>query len=145
MTIEEAYNVLAIMKSAYPKDYPFNMTEKEAKVVAMVWCEQFANVPGEIVKLAVKQLIAIEERVFSIATVKKQLGSMYWKVHALLDDSRRGFIKLSEADLLLYNQIKKATEPYHYSKAIEPSIKQLVGDDTKTLLLGGKVSESRID
>lgn len=145
MTKEEAYIVLAIMKSAYPKDYPFNMTPKEAEVVAMVWCEQFANVPGEIVKIAVKQLIATEERVFSIATVKKQLGKLYWKAYALLEDNRRGFINLSDEDVLLYNQIKRVTEQYHYSKTIEPSISELVGDDTRTLLLGGKVSESRID
>lgn len=141
MTKEEALVILAIMKSAYPKDYPFNMTEKEAKVVAMVWCEQFADVPGEIVKLAVKKLIAKEERCFSIATVKKQLGSMYWEAHTRLDEARRGFITVPEDKILLYEHIKKVTEQYHYSKTIEPSIEQLVGNDTKTLLLGGKVSD----
>lgn len=142
MTKEEAYIVLAIMKSAYPKDYPFNMTPKEAEIVAMVWSEQFADVPGEIVKLAVKQLIATEERVFSIATVKKQLGSMYWEAYGILEDTRRKIlpISLSKEEILLYEHIKKSTESYHYNRNVEPSIKQLVGDDTRTLLLGGAVS-----
>ncbi len=143
MTKEEAYIVLAIMKSAYPKDYPFNMSPKEAEVVAMVWCEQFADVPGEIVKLAVKQLIATEERCFSIATVKKQLGSMYWETQARLDETRRKICPnpLSSEETLLYEHIRKITEPYRNSRTLEPSIKQLVGDDTKTLLLGGAVNE----
>lgn len=141
MTVKEAYIILAIMKSAYPMQFPFNMTKEEAELTAIEWSRQFPNEPCAIVKIAVEKLIATEEKCFSIATVKKQLGSMYWESHKMLDEARRGFVKVPAEELLLYKEIKRATEQYHYSKTIEPSIKQLVDNDTKTLLLGGKVNE----
>lgn len=51
MTVKEAVKVLAILKAAYPKDYPYNMSVDDAKVTAIVWAEQFINVPLESVEL----------------------------------------------------------------------------------------------
>lgn len=143
MTYEEALKVLAILKSAYPTDYPYNMSKEDAKATAIVWCEQFLEIPGYIVELAIKKLIATEEKPFAPAKVKKKLGNMYWESQAKLDEARRNIcpVPMSKEELMLYENIKKATEQYHYNRTIEPSIGRLVGEDTKTLLLGGKVSD----
>ena len=53
MTVKEAVKVLAILKAAYPKDYPYNMSVDDAKVSAIVWAVQCINVPGEIVDIAI--------------------------------------------------------------------------------------------
>ncbi len=145
MNYEETLTILAILKSAYPKDYPFNMSVEDAKVMATVWNEQFLDVPGPVVELAVKKLISTEEKVL-VSTVKKKIGSLYWEAKEILDNnekySKRGFCKpLSEQEKAFYLSIKKTGEKYRYGTyGVEPSINQLVGTDNNKLMLGGAVS-----
>lgn len=141
MTLDESIKILTILKAAYPKDFPFNMSVEEAEIVATIWNEQFLNVPGAIVEVAVKKLIATEERCFSIAKVKKKIGGMYWEAKELLDaddrNTRLGLCAMNEQKKAFYEFIKKETEGYKANMVIEPSISELVSNETKRLLLGG--------
>lgn len=138
MTVKEAVKVLAILKAAYPKDYPYNMSVDDAKVTAIVWAEQFINVPGEIVEIAIKKLISKEEKCCSIARVKKQIGSLYWEAKEVLDNDIKarqlGGKGMSEDKKAFYENIKQVTGDFKYSKAIELPLNQIVGKDEKLLL-----------
>jgi hypothetical protein len=140
MTVKEAVKLLAILKAAYPSMYPYNMSKDDAKITAIVWAEQFIDVPGEIVEIAVKQLIAKEEKI-TVAKVNKQLGSMYWEAKGKLDDDMRakGFklASLSEKDKAMYEFISSATKEYkHPNMPRVPSVAQIIGDG-KMLMIEG--------
>lgn len=141
MTVKEAVKILAILKAAYPKYYPYNMSKNDAKVMSIVWAKQFIDVPGDIVELAIDKLISKREDGCTPATVKKEIGSLYWEAKEKLDEAdritRRGFkYPLDEKQKQLYEYIKKETYKYKHTKCIEPSIAELVGSEEK-LLLGG--------
>jgi hypothetical protein len=137
MTTKEAVKLLAILKAAYPSMYPYNMSKDDAKIRAIVWTEQFLEIPGEIVEIAVKQLIAKEEKI-TIAKVNKQLGSMYWEAKGKLDEDMRArkFVGagLSDAERSRYELIKSITQDYKYPNA--PSIAQLTSG-SNTLMIEG--------
>lgn len=147
MTLDESIKILTILKAAYPKDFPFNMSVEEAEVTAIVWAKQFKNVPGVIVEIAVEKLISTEEKVFAPAKVKKMIGSLYWEAKETLDENernvKRGLCKpMDEQQKAFYEFIKKATENYKYREgAMTPSISQLVSSETQRLLLGGGDNE----
>ncbi len=136
MTVEEAIKLLAILKAAYPKDFPYNMTVDDAKITAIVWAEQFLYTPGYIVEMAVKQLISTEERC-SIPKVKKQIRHLYWEAQGILDDSERiakrlGTPGMSEEEKAKYESIKSAAKEYRYSYT--PSIAQFIEAPEKLMI-----------
>ena len=137
MTTKEAVKLLAILKAAYPSMYPYNMSKDDAKITAMVWTEQFLDIPGEIVEIAVKQLIAKEEKI-TIAKVNKQLGSMYWEAKGKLDEDMRArkFVGagLSDSDKSKYELIKSITQDYKYPNP--PSIERLTSGSTMLMIEG---------
>lgn len=141
MTLNEAVKILAILKAAYPTQYPYNMSVDDAKLIAIVWAEQFIDIPGEIVEIAIKKITGKDEKPPTPARVKKQIGSLYWEAKERLDSADRkvklGFkYPLDEQTKHLYEYIKRETCNYKYTKAIEPSIAQIVGAK-EILLLGG--------
>ena len=69
MTDKEAIQVLAVLKAAYPNSYK-NMTTAEAAGTVNVWAIQFANVPVEVVIIAVNKLIATSTFPPAISEVK---------------------------------------------------------------------------
>lgn len=142
MTVKEAVKILAILKAAYPKDYPYNMSIDDAKVSAIVWARQFIDIPYDIVDIAVNKIISKDEKPCTVAKVKKEIGGLYWEAKEELDRADRavkhGFkYPLDEKQKQLYEYIKKETYQYKNVKAIEPSIAQLVGTEEKLLLGGG--------
>ena len=142
MTVKEAVQVLAILKAAYPKDYPYNMSKDDAKVTAIVWARQFIDVPYDIVDIAVNKIISKDEKPCTIAKVKKEIGGLYWEAKEELDSAdrkvRHGFkYPLSEKQKQFLEYIKKSTCNYKHTQSIEPSISQIVGTNEKLLLGGG--------
>lgn len=140
MTYNEALKVLAILKAAYPKYYPYTMSVDDAKVTAITWAEQFIDIPGEIVEIAVKKIISKNEDGCTPARVKKQIGSLYWEAKQLLEDDdrakRMGCGGLSDKQRMLYKAIQRASKEYKCSKAIDLPLNQIVGE-SKMLLIGG--------
>ena len=140
MTYKEALKVLAILKAAYPKYYPYTMSVDDAKVTAITWAEQFIDIPGEIVEIAVKKIISKNEDGCTPARVKKQIGSLYWEVKQLLEDDdrakRMGCGGLSDKQRMSYKAIQRASKEYKCSRAIDLPLNQIVGE-SKMLLIGG--------
>ena len=142
MTYKEALKVLAILKAAYPKYYPYTMSVDDAKVTAITWAEQFIDIRGEIVEIAVKKIISKKEDGCTPARVRKQIGALYWETKQLLEDDDRAkkmnLGGLSDKQRLLYIAIQSAAKEYKCSTEIELSIPQIV-DESKLLMLGGEI------
>ena len=138
MTVKETAKLLAILKAAFPKDFPYNMSKGDAKITCIVWAEQFMHIPYEIVEIAVKQLISKEERI-SVAKVNKQLGSLYWEAKGMLDVDDRaksfGLKGMDEKPRAFYETVVKETTEYRCGKAFEPTIAQIVGE-SNVLMIG---------
>lgn len=78
MTKDEAMQILAILKGAYPNSYR-GVTEKEAHLTATVWAAQFANMPADVVLIAVNKLISKNTFPPSINEVKDKIRGLYWE------------------------------------------------------------------
>ena len=139
MTDKEAVQVLAILKAAYPNSYK-GMTKDEAKATATVWAVQFADIPVQVVLIAVHKLIASSTFPPAISEVKNKLGSLYWEAQERLSANnttkKMGYEGLSENQISFYKAVQDATQKFKCSMAIEPSISQIVGKK-EVLLLGG--------
>lgn len=135
MTVKETAKLLAILKAAFPKDFPYNMSKDDAKITCIVWAEQFRNMPYEIVEIAVKKLISKEERI-SVAKVNKQIGALYWEAKEVLDSNERAKricngAGIDEQKIAFYEAIRDATKDYRCAN--EPSIAQIVGESNLTI------------
>lgn len=135
MTIDEALIILSVLKAAFPKEFPYNMSFEDAEATAIVWSEQFLYVPGAIVELAVKKIIGTEESNISIAKVKNKIGNLYWEATTKLNDEKRGLVSLSKEERSIYEYILKFAGEYR-SGSGEPSISQLITSNEKILMLG---------
>ena len=139
MTVKEAVQVLAILKAAYPNSYK-GMTKDEAQATATVWAVQFADMPVQVVLMAVNKLISTSTFPPAICEVKKKLGSLYWEAKGELDKynqvQRFTGKDTNTKQIAFYEAIVNATRDYKYSSSIEPTIQQIIGKD-ETLLLGG--------
>jgi len=144
MTDNEALQVLAVLKAAYPNSYR-NMTKEEAAGTVNIWAIQFANVPVEVVVIAVNKLIASSVFPPSIAEVKAKLSNIHWEaVSALRDDTitqrleqQTGVKKLTAEKRAFYEAVRDATERYRYSGAIEPTVSEIVNKSNNLMLGSG--------
>lgn len=138
MTVKEATQVLAILQAAYPNSYK-GMTKDEAQATATVWAVQFADIPVQVVLMAVNKLISTSTFPPAICEVKKKLGSLYWEAKVELDKynqvQRFTGKDTNTKQIAFYEAIVNATRDYKYSSSIEPTIQQIIGKD-ETLLLG---------
>ena len=133
MTKKEAIQILAILKAAYPASYQ-SMTKEEASGTVGVWCMQFADMPVDIVMMAVQKLISTCKFPPSIAEVKDKIKTIHWEASDML--SGRGFgIQLPEEQRAQYQRIYELTDEYRYGKMYEPGIELMLGS-RKQLELG---------
>lgn len=135
MTDKEAIQVLAVLKAAYPNSYK-NMTTAEAAGTVNVWAIQFANVPVEVVIIAVNKLIATSTFPPAISEVKKKIGSIYWEAQEILNADSR-YSHLTDQKRIAYETIKAATEKFKYNSGIEPTLNEILGTNEKLLLGSG--------
>ena len=78
MTREETIKILAILKAAYPNSYK-NMTKDEANGTVTIWAMQFANIPADVVMIAINKLISTSPFPPAICEVKEKIKGMYWE------------------------------------------------------------------
>lgn len=121
---KEALQVLAILKASYPDHYR-NVTREDAQGIVSVWSIQFANVPADIVLMALNKAVSINEfKPPTIAEVKKKIESVHWEAYEMIERHHR-HKNLSEEELATYKRIYKATERYKFGKS-EPSIRDML-------------------
>lgn len=124
MTKQDAAQVLAILKAAYPASYQ-GMTKQEATGTISVWTMQFADMPVDIVLLAVHKLISSNKFPPTVAEVKQKLQSIHWETYDLISGAV-GTELIDPKKKEVYQRIYDATKPYQYAKVIEPKIAQML-------------------
>ena len=135
MTTKEAAQILAILKAAYPNSYK-GMSEEDAMGTISVWALQFADMPAEIVLMAVHKAISSSTFPPSIAEVKDKLTSLYWEAYGMLDDRQYQNQCLPERTKEQAKMIYEATSKYKYSKCMEPTLNDMLPGIGKMNLLG---------
>lgn len=134
MTQKEALQILAILKAAYPNSYN-GMTKEEATGTVAVWCTQFADLPADIVMMAVHKLISTNKFPPAISEVKDRISKLHWEAYeAITNNDRNPY--LSEEGQRQFQRIYDLTREYKQAKYVEPHIMQMLGADSKTLLIG---------
>lgn len=121
MTREETVQVLSLLKAAFPNSYK-GMTRQEANGVISVWSTQFANIPVQIVLIAINKLISISTFPPSIAEVKNKLKNLYYEATSEL---------LIGTDYLKDDEKQKlmAIQKYCYSDNTEPSLVSMLSNN----------------
>ena len=132
MTKEETLRVLAILKAAYPASYN-GMTKREANGTVAVWCMQFADVPVDIVLMAVQKLISTNKFPPAISEVKGKIESIHYEAYEALYSTLGEF--LTDEKKAQYKRIYDATKNFKLAKAAEPSLHQML-DGGHMLQLG---------
>ena len=127
MTKKEAGQILAILKAAYPSSYN-GMTKEEANGTVSIWAMQFADMPADIVMMAVHKLISSCKFPPSVAEVKDKIKSIHWETYDLISGGK-GFI--SEDLKQKYQRIYEATADYKYGKGHEPKVLQMVSHQAR--------------
>lgn len=131
MNAEETKQILAILKAAYPSSYS-GMTKKEAYGVITVWSVQFADLPADVVLMAVQKAISSSKFPPTIAEVKEKVKSIYWEAYDAIADP-----SLQETDRKQYERIYACTRKYKFMAAGEPRIAMLLGKNEPEKLIGG--------
>lgn len=133
MTKKEALFLLATLKAAYPNFYN-NTTPEAAAGTVSVWCIQFADMPFEIVMMAVQKIISTNKFPPTISEIKAKISSIHWEasevIHASIDICSP---EIKEKYRCLY----EATKGYKYPKMVEPSINQMISNKTLLRLESG--------
>lgn len=122
MTKKEALQVLAILKAAYPSSYN-GMTKEEASGTLAVWCMQFADMPVDIVMMAVHKLIATNKFPPSVAEVKEKLSSIHWEAYSVMSDRLK---KLTDDEMNAYQRIYDLTYDLSGCGKPEPHIQDML-------------------
>lgn len=125
MTKEETLRVLAILKAAYPSSYS-GMTKREANGTVAVWYMQFADIPVDIVLMAVQKLISTNKFPPAISEVRNKISSIHWEASEMLYSSMSTC--LSEETKQQYRRLYDATKDFKFAKMAEPSIAQMLSD-----------------
>ena len=134
MTREETTKILAILKAAYPNSYR-NMSQQEALGTVAVWHMQFADMPPDIVMMAVQKCISSSTFPPSVSEVKKKIGALCWEAYDII--SADTGITFSEETVRQAERIYEKTRDYKYNTPQEPMLYQMIGDPDSMKLLGG--------
>ena len=131
MTKKEVVQILAILKAAYPNSYN-NLTKEEASGTVAVWGMQFADVPADIVLMALHKLIASSKFPPSISEVKNKIGSLRWEAYEVISSPNRAHIP--EETLKQYQRVYDATYNYGKTGFVEPTLQDMIGGDSRLML-----------
>lgn len=132
MTKKEALQVLAILKAAYPASY--NGTKEEAAGTVSVWCMQFADMPADIVLMAIHKLISTSKFPPTVAEVKSKIHGLHWEAWSALSHKKIGAEQKAQ-----YQRIYDLTEGYSGDR--EPTVAEMIGGGR--MLLGKGEGECR--
>lgn len=140
MTYEEAAQVLAILQAAYPNSYK-NVTAESASGTISIWAVQLADVPADIVLIAVNKWISTKVFPPSIHEIKNRIGSLYWEVSDILQRDLK-YPRLTTEQVKFYERIKTVANGLR-SGTTEPSIPEIIDNHkilgkNNYLMIGGK-------
>lgn len=139
MTVKEAAQVLAILQAAYPNQNK-SITPESAQGTISVWAVQFADIPADIVLIAVNKWIATNEFFPSPYKIKGKIGSLYWEASEKLQHNLK-YNNLTDEQATFYERIKRVAERVRSNRA-EPTIDEVIESHkvlgkNNYLMLGG--------
>ena len=134
MTRDETIKVLAILKAAYPNSYKA-MTKEEAKGMIAVWTMQFADMPADIVLMAVNKLISTNQFPPAISEVKKKISTLHWEAYDMICDKTTSAL-LQDEELAKYQRIYDITKKMKINTHIEPTLTEMMNGGTQKYLNG---------
>lgn len=134
MTIVEAAKILAVLKAAYPNSYK-GMSDEAALGTCSVWAIQFADMPVDVVLMAVHKAIATNTFPPSISEVKQKLYLLHWEAYEMLDGADWK-PPLPEHTKEMARRIYEETGKYNYSERVEPKLSEMLPGIENTPLLG---------
>lgn len=137
MTKTEAADLLAILLTAYPNHFK-NASSDEAQGVITLWSVQFADLPAEIVFMALNKHISTSKFPPTIAEINEKINTIYWEAHSKAYSFYENEV-IPEEEQKYYERICRVTESYKYKDRIEPTISQMLGvNNFKQLSEGAK-------
>lgn len=86
MNREETLKILALLKAAYPNSYK-NMTAAEANGTVSIWQMQFADIPADVVLIALHKVIAVSVYPPTVADIRGKFREIYIESDLMLRDS----------------------------------------------------------
>ena len=151
MTRDETIKILAILKAAYPNSYR-EMTKEEANGTVAVWATQFANMPADVVMIAINKLISTNTFPPSINEVKDKIRGLYWESWMMLkqnerynDDLEMTGYYLDEKTVARLKQIMDIVEPMRCRMTSEPTLEELLKGFDGYLAGGERVGTAQIE
>ncbi len=130
MTKKEALQILAILKAAYPSSYN-NMTKEEASGTVAIWAMQFAEMPVDIVMMAIHKLISTSKFPPSVAEVKDKIKAIHWEAY----DAITVYREYWPGDIVKrFERIYEATKEYKFGQLYEPKINTMLSSDPKLMI-----------
>lgn len=138
MTREETIKILAILKAAYPNSYR-NMTKEEANGTVAIWSTQFANIPADIVMIAINKLISKSPFPPAISEVRDKISGLYWEAWEVLKLDQQ-YKTLTEEQKAQYERIFKVAESLRRRTSLEPTLQEMIEGKTNQFLLGSNKS-----
>lgn len=143
MVIEEATLILAQLSAAYPSAYK-NLSAEDAQATALVWAAQFADMPYDIVFMALQKAISTCKFPPTICEVKEKISHLYWEAYEVIQDYQFMGPELSGRDLSEYNRYKRIYELTSKFKVknAEPELKVML-PYTENALIIGRLEEAK--
>ena len=136
MTKKEALQILAILKAAYPSSYN-GMTKEEATGTVAVWCMQFADLPAEVVMMAVHKLIATNKFPPTISEVKNKIQKIHWEAYEIISCTTMKQSIPAET-LKKFQMIYETTKDYRMAALAEPETLNLMQNAQRLQLGSGE-------
>lgn len=134
MTRDETIKMLAILKAAYPNSYK-GMTKDEANGMIAVWTMQFADMPADIVLMALNKLISTSQFPPAISEVKKKISSLHWEAYDMISDKTTAAL-LQDEEIAKYQRIYEITKRMKINTNLEPTLTEMMNGGTQKYLNG---------
>ena len=124
MTKKETLQILAILKAAYPSSYN-GMTKEELSGTVAVWMIQFADMPADIVLMALQKHISTNKFPPSIAEIKEKLRNIRYEAEREMSKCY-GEEPFPQETYDKFSRIFNHTYDYSGFRLSEPKISQLM-------------------
>lgn len=132
MTREETIKMLAILKAAYPSSYK-GMTKEEANGTIAIWTMQFADMPADIVLMALNKAISTSQFPPAISEVKKKISHLHWEAYEMISTAKG---ELAKEEIAKYQRIYELTNRMRISTDLEPKLSEMMNGETRKYLNG---------
>ena len=131
MTKEETLQILAVLRASYPTEY-MNLTAEGASGVVGVWSMHFADVPVDIVLMALNKWVSTNKKSPTVADINEKLKTVHWDAVSMIEQSHTDDT-ISADEVNACKRIYLFTERYKFPNRIEPTIRTMIGTNVKQI------------